>query len=81
MDKYASLRRYLEAERADVVTLTFSQVEEILGFLPESAWKYQAWWANDKTHSEAQAWLAAGWKTEAVSMTGERVTFRRESVG
>jgi len=79
MSKYEALRRYLEGQPGTTpsVTVTFRQIERILGFpLPNSARSYQAWWANDTTHSHA-VWLEAGWKTREVDMASERVTFVR----
>ena len=47
MGYYDPLRDYLMDCDSDEVTLTFAQVEAILGrALPASAWKYDAWWAN-----------------------------------
>ena len=37
------------------------------------------WWANDKTHSQARAWIGAGWKVAAVNIEAETVTFTREN--
>jgi hypothetical protein len=64
--KYQALfNRLAECNNDEDIVLRFSEIESLLGFkLPPSAYKYQAWWANDiKTHSHAKAWLNAGWKT------------------
>jgi len=40
------------------------KIEAASGFkLPASACTYRAWRANDVTHSQASAWLKAGWST------------------
>ena len=58
--------------------MTFAEIEQVLGFpLPAAAHKYQAWWANDKTHTHAQAWLDAGWKTAKANLIEESVVFVR----
>lgn len=76
MDKYLPLRRYLEKQQANQVTLAFTDVERIISdSLPRSARTYPAWWANDQKHVHAAEWISAGWKTEGLSLSGERVTF------
>jgi hypothetical protein len=61
--------------------MSFKEIERILGFkLPESAYKYEAWWSNNATgHSHARAWLKFGWHTEALDLTAHQVTFRRSA--
>jgi hypothetical protein len=85
MSKYDPLRIFLENATTGVseMTLTFQQVEIILGFtLPPSARRHRAWWANPGTphdHPYAQAWLAAGWKVDTVDQRDEWVRFQRLS--
>jgi len=81
--KYTPLEQYLTALPSGQrdVTLSFEQIERILNDrLPPSAYKYQAWWANQKkgTHVEAQAWLDAGWKVDTVNFNGKWVRFIRQ---
>ena len=52
MSKYDPLRIFLEnaAKGVSEMTLTFQQIETILGFtLPPSARRHRAWWANPGT--------------------------------
>ena len=78
MSKYDALHEYLRRKATSRVTLSFKDVEGIIGdALPRSARERRAWWANDRTHVEAQAWLAAGWQSASVSLVEERVTFFR----
>ena len=79
MGKYAILGQYLGELEEGLKTLSFSEVEELLGFLlPMSAKKHRPWWANDKTHVQAfDGWLSVGWKAESVNLTREIVTFRK----
>ncbi|WP_430735860.1 DUF7662 domain-containing protein [Gracilibacillus dipsosauri] len=54
-------------------------IEAILAFrLPDSAYKYSEWWANEETgtHTQANSWLLAGWKTLNVKL-GVSITFER----
>ena len=77
ISKYSSLRRFLFSSGKDYLTLTFSRIEEVLGFeLPKSAYKHNAWWANG-SHAHADAWLSAGYKVEQVNLDSQRVSFRR----
>lgn len=83
MGKYDPLRRFLEnaAPAVTEMTLSFEQIEQILGDeLPYSAKNYRAWWSNPSSpldHPYAQAWLAAGWKVDAVNLGLAWVCFRR----
>lgn len=69
--KYTPLENYLRGLPATQkeVALSFEQIERIINAkLPASAYKYQAWWANEKegNHVNARAWANAGWKVENV---------------
>ena len=45
--EYLTLHHYLMNRYADVVLLTFDQIEGLLGFgLPECAWTQQEWWTG-----------------------------------
>lgn len=77
---YANLSQYLASlpPETESVTLKFSQVEDILKkSLPQSAFDYRAWWANDHDHPQAAAWLNQSWKAQGVSMGEQRLTFVR----
>ena len=76
-DKYSLLLNHLRASGDEIIVLSFSQVEQIVGFnLPESAYTYPPWWANDVTHSQAIAWLDAGYYSQA-DIASEKVIFRK----
>jgi hypothetical protein len=76
--KYDAVRRLLTEEDGDVISLSFAGIEAALGFtLPASARRYPAWWSNDVSHSQAKAWMDAGWRTGQVSLADERVSFSR----
>jgi len=69
MSKYDPLRTFLENAEPGMqeMTLTFQQVESILGFaLPPSARQHRAWWANPST---------------TVDQHSEWVRFRRQKTG
>lgn len=81
MSKYKKLSVYLDSLRESEWHASFIQLESILGFvLPASARLYPAWWANDARQGrQAMAWLSAGWRTGALNLTGESVTFYRDT--
>ena len=78
MPKYAHLERYLSQRRDDSCSLTFSQIEGLIGApLPASARRHQSWWGNDRTHAQARSWMRAGWAVEQPRLAEERVRFAR----
>lgn len=77
--KYEPIKDYLLNCKDDTVQLSYQEIEEIIEkSLPNSAYKYREWWANGG-HSQADAWLDAGWKVEKVNL-GKYIVFRRDSV-
>ena len=74
-NKYEPLGEYLQKTKKDEITLTFSQIEEIIeDNLPVSASKYQAWWVNGG-HAHSDAWTEYGYKTSELDLAGRKVTF------
>lgn len=79
MTKYEPLTTYLNLCKKTSIKLTYSEIEEILGFeLPLSARKYKEWWGNGRSHpnSQSKAWEEAGYKTTDVIL-GESVVFEK----
>ena len=84
--KYESLKDHLLAISEDKyeITLSFRQLEAILGFeLPKSAVDYRQWWGNQretKSRPQAEAWLAAGFLVDGVQLRkpGGSVRFHRK---
>lgn len=74
--RYEALETYLRALSPSMkeASLTFQQLEEILGFsLPESAAKYREWWSNQADVSnrpQARAWTSAGFRVDTVRQRG-----------
>lgn len=84
MGKYDPLRKYL-AERAgdgDEFTMSFAQIEKLVGKLPSSA-RVRGWWENENRGTAGagpRAWLSAGWRVQSLEQGGqgiERVVFSR----
>jgi hypothetical protein len=72
--KYDGLGAFLGKKSGSRVTLSFAEVEKILGFsLPDSAYHHRPWWANGG-HSQCEAWMRVGWQVDKVQM-GQSVSF------
>jgi hypothetical protein len=81
MSKYMPLARHLRQLRGQEWQATFDDVEAVLGFsLPQSAFLYQAWWANQQGmgHSQTRGWQDAGWRTADLDLERRRVRFVRD---
>ncbi len=79
MGKYEPLTRYLSGLDNETWEAEFSEIERVLGFdLPDSAYSYPAWWANqDGHHSQTRGWRDAGWETCNVNLPAKRIRFVR----
>ena len=77
---YDPIETYLRRRPGPTETLTFARWEQLTGVtLPPSARQYRPWWANDRHHVQARAWLDAGWRVApgGVDMAKETVVFER----
>jgi hypothetical protein len=78
MSKYEPLNAFLKAQTRDEIPMTFSQIEEIVGSKLPPSKRNRAWWSNNPDNSVmTKAWLAAGYKTVAVDIPGEKLVFHR----
>lgn len=77
--KYRLLAKYLLDSNKNEITLSYTDIETILGFeLPASAKKHtHQFWANTYTHSFATSWLSVGYKTK-VNIDTNTVTFNKD---
>lgn len=73
MANWSSLTYYLKGV-SDGVTLTWVELDAIVGGMPMSAAKYNAWWYGDRPH--VQSWKSAGFNFTNLHM-GLQVTFVR----
>jgi hypothetical protein len=79
--RYQPLADFLATKKGDQWDASFAEIERQLGFpLPKSAYKYQAWWANQSGagHSQTKGWRSVGWRTAKLDLEGRRVRFERE---
>ncbi|MEZ7171779.1 hypothetical protein [Sporosarcina sp. OR05] len=77
-DSYIGLKKLLVNSREKKVVFSFQEIEEIIGRkLPKSAYKHTAWWSNNYDHSQAIAWIDAGYETYDVTANfgKEKITF------
>ncbi len=77
--KYHGLHQHLAQHRQDQVSLTFAEIERLIGGrLPPSARRGRAFWSNRSRGAlQAQAWMAAGYLVREVDLEAGRVTFAR----
>jgi hypothetical protein len=62
--------------------MTYDEIEGLIGRrLPDTAYgdAWRQWWANTESHSQALAWLRAGWRVSRPDVTRRQVEFRRQS--
>lgn len=78
MSKYQPLGDFLVRQADQEFTLTFAEIEEILGFpLPASQTNY-AWWSNNPDNNVmTKVWLDAGFRVRNTRMAEREVTFYR----
>ena len=76
--KYDGLEKTLRSEKSNHVAYTFEQINSFIApnSLPPTAYNRRQWWENSKeSHSQASAWLDAGFKVSG--KTGSSVSFER----
>lgn len=78
MSKYDALGAHLRGQGADVVPMTFAQIERVVGAKLPKSQKQQAWWSNSTSNNVmTQVWLDAGYRSEQVDVAGRKLVFRR----
>lgn len=81
--KYIKLKDYFADAEFSKRTLTFKQIEEILGEeLPKSAYSYKDFWMPRKNMNRiAEAWLSGGYHMKKLDLGKKKVQFVRDEVG
>jgi hypothetical protein len=79
--KYGPLREHLAGITGAEVRMTFKEVENLVGRLPESAHRHRAWWGNNDGTAAPKAWLYAGWRVEKLNQAVGEVVFTRAAAG
>jgi hypothetical protein len=78
MAKYDRLFEHLCRADDGPLTMSFDEIEDLVGALPASARRSKAWWANDPSggaHVQAKAWLNSGREVESVDQHKHVVRF------
>lgn len=76
--KYRPLWEYLGGVKELRLTMSFNEVERVLGFpLPPSSRHHQPHWYGYKGSAVARAIIDAGWKAQNVDLVSEHVTFAK----
>jgi len=77
--KYYALYHFLRQTGEREVSLTFTELEDLLGSpLAPTARTQRAWWSNRRTGSaQANAWIDAGYHVVEVDFSAERAIFRK----
>ncbi len=70
---WSALTSYLLG-KPETVTVSWQELENVVGSMPASAIDHSAWWSGDRTH--IRAWKAAGFEVLRKA-PGVSVTFRR----
>ena len=79
---YAKIADFLENLDIEELTLTFKEIEDIIGDqLPDTAYTRNQWWENNEyRHSQAKhGWLAVDWNTFDISLKSKKASFRKIS--
>ncbi|HET9026740.1 MAG TPA: hypothetical protein VFN07_04345 [Trueperaceae bacterium] len=78
--RYAPLHRHLAGVSKELKSyeMSFDEITTVMGAgLPQSAQDHRAWWANTESHSQALAWISAGWKVDGVDLNHRLIHFTR----
>lgn len=78
-NKYEPLGGFLRKQSTSRVPMTFSEIEAVIGDrLPNSAYRHRPWWSNNPSNSVmTKVWLDAGFQTEQVDMSAQKLVFKR----
>ena len=76
-NKYFPLQQKLARSKAKVVTMTFADIEKVIGAkLPKNSSGQRAWWSNNPTNARiTHAWLGAGRRVSNVDIMGRKASF------
>jgi hypothetical protein len=78
MGKYSPLGDFLRKQRSTHVSITFAEIERIVGAKLPKSQRYPAWWSNNPWNNVmTQVWLDAGFETEQVDVEGRKLVFRK----
>ena len=77
--KYQNLTEYLQNTRKKEILLSFSELENILGFsLDSSAFQYKEFWANCTASTKAYSWMDAGYEIAEIDFKHQTLLFKQK---
>jgi hypothetical protein len=78
--KYHPLFEHLLYSGQGQLTMSFAEIEKAMGTkLPPSAHSREEWWSNSlRGHTQARAWMRAGYETSRIDLKGKTITFTLE---
>lgn len=80
VNKYLALANYFKMSSQEIITLTFQDMENIIGFpLSPSAYNYVAYWHASKTHVFPNTWIDAGYKLCNLNIKNKTASFIKQS--
>lgn len=78
MSKYDALGTYLRQRNRSEVPMTFSEIEEIVGFRLPKSHQRLAWWSNSVGNNVmTRVWINAGYRADKVDVAARTIVFRR----
>ena len=78
LEKFSKLKQYLENCGKTELTLTFADIEAIIGCtLCKSAYNYSAYWNPSPTHTMPNTILAAGFKVVSVDLVSKSLLLQK----
>ncbi len=78
MGKYSPLKDFLAKQGRELVSMSFDEIEGVLGESLPASKQYPAWWSNNPDNNVmTKEWIAAGYQTESVDIAGEKLVFRK----
>lgn len=77
--KFDALKKYLHESCKNKITLTFAEIEEIIGTeLCKSAYNYSAYWHPSPTHILPNTILSAGYKITSVNLQSKNIFIEKQ---
>lgn len=79
-EKFLEIKKYLESCGKSKISLTFAEVENIIGTeLCRSAYTYAVYWKPSKTHTMANTIVAAGYEVISVDLTSKKIDLEKRN--
>jgi len=76
--KFRELEAYFYKSKKTPITLTFKEIEEILGFpLSHSAYKYNSYWYQKRKGNIANSWTNQNYEILKLNLVNKKIIFRR----